>query len=73
MFENLIPHLRLVGLPKRAIVGTDEDLGGNGLRLRDVGCDSSGRLGDRDGRLLGLLKDHATSSSRFPKRQSNDD
>ena len=26
VLENLIPHLRLIGLPERAIVGTDEDL-----------------------------------------------
>ena len=47
VLENLIPHLRLIGLPKRAILGTDENLGANGLRLRDVGFPgkSNGLLG----------------------------
>jgi len=31
MLENLIPHLRLVRLPERAVVGTDEDLSGDWL------------------------------------------
>jgi hypothetical protein len=58
VLENLVPHLRLIGLPERAILGTDEDLGANGLRLRDIGFmggNSSERVGGLDGRLLGFL------------------
>ena len=58
VLEHLVPHLRLMGLPERAIVGTDEGLGANRLRLRHVGFlsgEPSRWLGGLDGRWLGLL------------------
>jgi hypothetical protein len=51
MLEHLIPHLRLIGLPQRTMMGTDENLRGDGLRLWDIGF-LCGWLG---GRLLRFL------------------
>lgn len=44
VLENLIPHLRLVGLPKRAVVSTDKDWSSDRLRLGDVGFRAGGHV-----------------------------